>query len=153
MKIVTHRTSIDFFLTCQTVSRAHDAESNWADLEYLLEKLDDMVEAQDQNPPPIHQEQNDQSKMVEQNMHIEPNLLLSIEFIQPESPLKAIQMGKDTSGIQTAKKHHGIATKVTILSGNILMRKTIKKLTESAHTGVQSANTMVISISSIKIRN
>ncbi|MDG1557496.1 MAG: hypothetical protein P8Q98_06815 [Candidatus Poseidoniaceae archaeon] len=147
MKIVTHRTSIDFFLTCQTVSRAHDAESNWPILEYLLEKLDDMVEAQDQNPPPINQEQNDQSKMVEQNMHIELKSLPSSESTQPESPLKAIQMGKDTSGIQTAKKPHGIATKVTILNGKISMRKTIKKLTESARTEKLSANTMVLDLS------
>ena len=71
MKIVTHRTSIDFFLTCQTVSRAHDAESNWPILEYLLEKLDDMVEARDHNPPPINQEPNDQSQMVEQAIQVE----------------------------------------------------------------------------------
>ena len=52
-------------------------------------------------------------------------------------------MARDTNGTQTVKTPHGIATKVQILSGNVSKRKTIEALTESARTGILSANTMV----------
>ena len=85
MKIVTHRTSIDFFLTCQTVSRAHDAESNWPILEHLLAECADVYEVQNQTLSSIEHEQHDQTRMVEQNMQAENKSLPSIESTQPET--------------------------------------------------------------------
>ena len=45
-------------------------------------------------------------------------------------------MAKDTNGILTVKKPHGIALKIPILSGNVSKRETIEVLTVSARTGI-----------------
>jgi hypothetical protein len=58
--------------------------------------------------------------------------------------LKAYLMRKGMNGIRTNKVSHGIATKVPIQSGNASKRKTIEASTESARTGILSANTMVV---------
>ena len=60
-------------------------------------------------------------------------------------------MARDTNGIQTVKKPHGIETKVPIQSGNVSKRKTIEALTESARTGNLASSVRTSSIASVAL--
>ena len=64
----------------------------------------------------------------------------------PKSKLKVIQMERDTNGIQTLKKPHGIVTKVPIQSGNVSNHETIEALTKSARTGNHASSVRTIPI-------
>ena len=95
MKIVTQRISIDSFSDMPNgFPGLTMLKVNAPTPEYLLAELDDIVEAQKQKPSPINQEQNDQTQMVEQAMHMEQKSLPSIESTQPEITAQGNPDGK-----------------------------------------------------------
>ena len=105
-------------------------------LERLRAELDDDLRHRIRRSLPLNHNSTTKHKWLKQANASRAKSLPSIESHSPKSLPRATQMARDTNGIQTVKKPHGIEMKVPIQSGNVSKRETIEALTESARTGI-----------------